>query len=1242
MKWLKNIWLGVVLITAASLVLLLSDLNRRQGGDARSRPQALPRLAVMQWTSTGLLDSTVEGIIEGLRQQGFENGRTASIRFYNASGDPNTGTMMARELVGGGYDMVITASTLAMQAVANANREGRVLHLFGAVTDPYGAGVDITGPEPHQHPRHLLGVGTFQPVETSFRIAQQMNPQLRQLGVVWNSSEDNSEACVKIAREICKELGITLIEAIANNTSEVPEAVRSVLGRGAEAVWIGGDMVAMASIHAIVSAANAEGVPVFSNDPTDIQHGALFGLGASYEQVGLALGDLAGTILRGTDPATIGVKNLVPEVLALNEALAADLPNWTLTDALHQQAAATQALTRLRTQTPEVGRTYTVGVLYVGPHPVFEIATTGIQQALREAGFVEGENLTVHVTHTNDDLSMLPQVIQRLLDRNLDVILPLSTPCLAGVLAAVKEIPIVFGVVSAPLEAGAGESFENHLPNVTGAVWTAPAPGSFDWIRMLFPEAKTLGVIYNPAHANSRMQRDLIAALCAKHGLTLVERNLSTPSEITAVLQSLLQAGPDVVFGMGDNTVVSAFPAVANACRQAGIPLVADDNSLMGTGALFSIGGSPLLEGRHTGRLAARVLLGENPADIPFQPSVASETAVDFAAARALGITFPVEKLKEVDIFHNLHRRYDRPLHIARINLVQSHLLERSEAGILRGLRESGLIEGSDFTVHDYNAQGEISQLPALLDAARQRDPDVIITITTPAMIAAAQQIRDIPVVFSVSSDPVALGIFPEGEHPANLTGVHDDPPLDRLLEMAMRHVPGLSAVGIVFDPAQPNAVLSVEKLRRACNEKQITLYEANATTLTDLAPAVQALAQRGAGALLLSADNLVSTGFATIQRTAEREGLPIFVTSIDLVAQGATGAVGDDYEAWGAQAGRLAATVLAGVPPSAIPLQVTREQQVIPPKIRPQAQTPPRRKPFELRIVRYNDAVFSADSARGILDGLAAAGWREGREFNVRTLNAQGDMSTLSSILTAVVSEQPDLILPISTPALQASLRQAGTLPVVFCSVADAVQAGAGSSATDHLPHVTGITSKSPFEGMARLIRLTVPDVKTVGTLFSPSEINSELYRHWFEEALKAEGLSLISVPVNSSADTAEATTVLLRSNIQVIAQIADNATRPGYSQIIRRADEAGIPFFSFDSAGMSVGATLALARDYYHTGVEAAAVAIRVLQGESPEHIPFTNTQTEMLVIHPKRMERFGLRVPPEFQAQSTIYTE
>jgi ABC-type uncharacterized transport system substrate-binding protein len=190
--------------------------------------------------------------------------------------------------------------------------------------------------------------------------------------------------------------------------------------------------------------------------------------------------------------------------------------------------------------------------------------------------------------------------------------------------------------------------------------------------------------------------------------------------------------------------------------------------------------------------------------------------------------------------------------------------------------------------------------------------------------------------VFTVSSDPVALGIVEAGALPAHVTGVHDDPPVDRLLEMAMRYIPGLTAVGIVYDPAQPNAVLSVEKLRLACRQQSIRLHEATAFSMTDLPAAMQSIVQRKAGALVLSADNLVLTGFPAILGAAQAAGLPIFTTDPDLVEQGATGAIGDDYRSWGAQAGRLAASVLAGVPPGSLPLETTRMRRIIEPEARP------------------------------------------------------------------------------------------------------------------------------------------------------------------------------------------------------------------------------------------------------------------------------------------------------------------
>ncbi len=644
LKLLRSIWLGAGLILAAAGLLLLSDLDRRQG--MKKSQKTLPRLAVMQWSSTDLLDHIVQGIVEGLRLQGFENRRTADIRFLNASGDNTTGNVMARDLAGGSYDMVLTASTLALQAVAQANAAGRVTHVFGGVTDPYGAGVGITGSGPDQHPGHLVGVGTFQPVERAIRIARQMNPRLRRIGVVWSPGESNSEACVLKARPICRELGIELVEANAGNTSEVPEAIRSVLARGVEAVWVGGDTVAISAINAIVSACRAMKVPVFTNDPNDTAgKGVIFGIGASYRKVGIAVGEIAGKILNGTSPKSFGVENLVPEVLTVNEKLVTEFDGWSM------------------------------------------------------------------------------------------------------------------------------------------------------------------------------------------------------PGEIRAL---------------------------------AAVP-------------------------------------------------------------------------------------------------------EKS---------------------------------------------------------------------------PAAAGL---------------------------------------------------------------------------------ALPQRA--------------------------------------------------------------------------------------------------RPWEIRIARYNDAQFSEDTWRGIMDGFGKQGLKEGLDFNARCLNAQGDMATLTSIITAIRSERPDLVMTISTPALQAALRQINDLPVVLACVADAVRAGAGKSDTDHLPNVTGITTLSPFISMARLIRQSVPGARAVGTLFSPGEVNAVLNRKWFEEALEKEGLKLVSVPVNGSAETAEATGVMLRSDIQVVCQIMDNTARPGFAQIARRAKEAGLPFFCFDSSGVREGATLALGRDYYFSGMEAAEVAVKVLRGAKPAQIPITVTRTEIIVINEELVKKYGIVLSPEY---------
>jgi ABC-type uncharacterized transport system substrate-binding protein len=328
---------------------------------------------------------------------------------------------------------------------------------------------------------------------------------------------------------------------------------------------------------------------------------------------------------------------------------------------------------------------------------------------------------------------------------------------------------------------------------------------------------------------------------------------------------------------------------------------------------------------------------------------------------------------------------------------------------------------------------------------------------------------------------------------------------------------------------------------------------------------------------------------------------------------------------------------ILTGLSPAALPIEATLNATVSKPWKRAVTTAP--RKPREFRLVQYNETQFADECARGLLDGLARGGLSEGPDYHLRKMNAQGDMSTLSSIMTAVKSDQVDLLMVISTPCLQAALRQAGEqTPIVFTGVGDGVKAGGGKSETDHLPNVTGVTTRSAFEGMARLIKETLPGATAVGTLFTPSEINSVLYRQWFQEALEKVGIDLISVPVTSSADTAQSSLSLCREPIQAVAQIVDNTTRPGFAQIVRKASDNHLPVYVFDSSQMAEGATACIARDYYDAGLEAAEKAIRVLSGTRPADIPFSNTQSETLLLNEERARTFGLALSEELKNKET----
>lgn len=1233
---IKQLWLITGLILAASLILLISDRGQRIRKTTKNT--ALPSIAIMQISSTTLLESHVAGTIDRLNEMGFRAPDGKNIRLYNPQGDFSTANAMARDIANSPYDIVITSSTVALQVFSKANLNTKKIHVFGAVTDPYGAGVGITGPGADQHPSHMAGVGTFQPVKSAIKIAFEMNPGLKRLGVVWNPGEQCSEACLKEAKAICRELGIELVEAIAVNTSEVAEAARSLVAKNVDAIWIGGDTVAMASIGLIINLATQSGIPVFTNDPMDAEKGALFGLGADYYTVGRYTADIAIAILNGKKPLEFRIENVIPEVLHMNKKVLASLKEkWQITPAILERLEQQASEHEEKFLRPEPGKTYKVGLSYIVPAPIFEIAIRGFKEKMNELGFIEGKNLDLFMQHANGDMSVLPQITQSLFRKNPDILVAMSTPCLGSAIAHADGKNIAFGIVSAPLEAGAGKSFEDHLPNVTGIVQLIPTEELFDWVQKLFPDTKRIGALYNPSEANSAKEIVDLKKILDRRGIELVQMAVYSTSEIPENIRGLLAKEVDLVFSMADNTVANGMPAMVKACSQAGIPIIAEGIDLMGTGAIISCAPGPYNDGRDLAELTARILLGESPADIPITPGKKNELTIDLHALKKAGVKPPQALLKKADVYFNLKSGDERPANIVLINLVENPALNKAIEGLEASFQEMGLREGRDYILKRYSAQGEMTQLTQILDRIAMDKPDLLITVTTPVLMAAVKKNFDFPHVFTVASNPEILGLFKDGR-PHNICGVHDDPPVEKVLEMAIRHDPALKSVGIVYDASQMNSIISVERLRKAGEKHGVQILEATASQVPDLSMATQAVIQRGAGAIILSADNLVVTGFSVIEKIATNARIPIYVTEIELIEKGASGGIGDSYYDWGKQSGEMAVRVLAGVPPSELSIEPTKIQKTVEPELK---TISPRTGPYKLRIVLYSETEFAERCRDGLIDGIHQAGYKEGKDYNLIVYNAQGDMSTLSSIMTTVKSDRVDLLMVVSTPTLQAAIRQAGEeTKIVFTGVGDGVQAGGGKSETDHLPNVTGISTRSPFDGMARIIKETKPDTRRVGTLFTPGEINSVLYKDWFKEALEKRGMELVAVPVSSSADVAQGAAELVGKDIQLVGQIVDNLTRPGFALIARKAMENNLPVYVFDSDQMKNGGTICLARDYYDAGLEAAEKAVRILQGENPKNIPFNNTQSEKLIINPELAKRYGLVISDELKNNADIY--
>ena len=178
----------------------------------------------------------------------------------------------------------------------------------------------------------------------------------------------------------------------------------------------------------------------------------------------------------------------------------------------------------------------------------------------------------------------------------------------------------------------------------------------------------------------------------------------------------------------------------------------------------------------------------------------------------------------------------------------------------------------------------------------------------------------------------------------------------------------------------------------------------------------------------------------------------------------------------------------------------------------------------WKLYFVEFNDVVDVEESADGVKEGLRESGLEEGRDFEIKTLNAQGDMATVSALVDAAVTGGADMLVTFSTPTLQAALRRAQSVPVVFTYVGSAIGAGAGTSNTSHAPNVTGVSLLPAYDETFAILRRDFPHIRKLGTLYCPAETNMVIAKKLLDEVAPKLGYEVVYVSADTATDVPDA----------------------------------------------------------------------------------------------------------------------
>lgn len=271
------------------------------------------KIGILQLVEHAALDDANRGFVDGLKEEGYEDGKNIIIDYQNAQGEQANCITIAQKFINDRSDLILAIATPAAQAVANLTKDIPIL--ITAVTDPADSKLVADNNLPGAN---VTGTSDLTPVNEQIELLKNLIPNARRIAFLYNSSEQNSKFQVDMAKKKAEEIGLTYMDATIANPNDIQQVVQSLIGR-ADAIYVPTDNMVSAGMTTVVSITEPAKIPVICGEEGMLNAGGLATYGISYYELGKLTSKQAVKILEGeSNPADMPIEYLQNLTLKIN------------------------------------------------------------------------------------------------------------------------------------------------------------------------------------------------------------------------------------------------------------------------------------------------------------------------------------------------------------------------------------------------------------------------------------------------------------------------------------------------------------------------------------------------------------------------------------------------------------------------------------------------------------------------------------------------------------------------------------------------------------------------------------------------------------------------------------------------------------------------------------------------------------------------------------------------------------